>query len=57
MCRLLGMVISVGIRSNIAVYKGSEPILLSHLFTRPAHSIINQVCLYLYEVITNRSGF
>lgn len=57
MCRLLGMVIIVGTRSNIAVYKGSEPILLSHLFTRPAHSIINQVCLYLYEVITNRSGF
>ncbi|CDZ97042.1 Glucosamine 6-phosphate synthetases, contain amidotransferase and phosphosugar isomerase domains [Phaffia rhodozyma] len=29
MCRLL-------------VYKGKEPILLSHLLTRPAHSIINQ---------------
>ncbi|CAG7846423.1 Probable glutamine amidotransferase DUG3 AltName: Full=Deficient in utilization of glutathione protein 3; AltName: Full=GSH degradosomal complex subunit DUG3 [Serendipita indica DSM 11827] len=27
---------------RLVIYKGTEPILLSHLLTRPAHSIINQ---------------
>lgn len=37
---------------SFSVYKGREPILLAHLLTRPAHSIINQVCLYNEKQLT-----
>lgn len=45
MCRLLGAYGLFALGADVPVFKGNDSIQLSHLLTRPAHSIINQVWL------------